>query len=103
MRSGADNRPLWPPLRYTLPFSAAQAMDRPSKRRVWCARDSEATQLMMIVRAMALAGVLAVAAPAIAQREFRVYPSFEGDVAEAPLPPDYQVPGELVIGHMMFP
>ena len=58
---------------------------------------------MMIVRAMALAGVLAVAAPAIAQREFRVYPSFEGDVAEAPLPPDYQVPGELVVGHMMFP
>jgi hypothetical protein len=39
----------------------------------------------------------------LAQREFRVYPSFEGDVAEAPLPPDYQVPGELVVGHLMFP
>ena len=37
------------------------------------------------------------------RREFRVYPSFEGDVAEAPLPPDYQVPGELVVGHLMFP
>jgi hypothetical protein len=24
-------------------------------------------------------------------------------VAEAPLPPDYQVPGELVVGHLMFP
>jgi hypothetical protein len=44
-----------------------------------------------------------LALPAEAQREFRVYPSFEGEVAEAPLPPDYQVPGELVIGHLMFP
>lgn len=57
----------------------------------------------MLVRALALGATLFVAAPAMAQREFRVYPSFEGDVAEAPLPADYQVPGELVIGHMMFP
>jgi hypothetical protein len=55
------------------------------------------------VAACALAFALAIAAPAAAQREFRVYPSFEGEVAEAPLPPDYQVPGELVIGHLMFP
>jgi hypothetical protein len=59
--------------------------------------------LAAILRALALSGALAVAAPAAAQREFRVYPSFEGDVAEAPLPPDYMVPGELVIGHLMFP
>ena len=45
---------------------------------------------------MALVGAIAVTAPAAAQREFREYPSFEGEVAEAPLPPDYQVPGELV-------
>ncbi len=38
-----------------------------------------------------------------AQREFRVYPSFEGEVADAPLPPDYLVPGELVIGRLMYP
>ena len=55
------------------------------------------------VRALVFAGAVAAMAPAVAQREFRVYPSFEGDVAEAPLPPDYQVPGELVIGHLMFP
>ena len=55
------------------------------------------------VRAVLLAGVIAIAAPLAAQREFRVYPSFEGEVAEAPLPPDYQVPGELVVGHLMFP
>ncbi len=55
------------------------------------------------VRAIVVAGTLTAAAPAAAQSEFRVYPSFEGDVAEAPLPPDYQVPGELVVGHLMFP
>jgi hypothetical protein len=55
------------------------------------------------VRALIVAGAVAVATQAAAQREFRVYPSFEGDVAEAPLPPDYQVPGELVVGHLMFP
>ncbi len=52
---------------------------------------------------VAIVVAIAAAAPAAAQREFRVYPSFEGDVAEAPLPPDYQVPGELVVGHLMFP
>ncbi len=53
--------------------------------------------------ALALAAAITVATPAVAQREFRVYPSFEGEVAEAPLPPDYQVPGELVIGRLMYP
>ncbi len=41
--------------------------------------------------------------PAEAQREFREYPSFEGADAAAPIPPDYQVPGELVIGRLMYP
>jgi hypothetical protein len=59
--------------------------------------------LPIVVRALALAAALAVVSPAAAQREFRVYPSFEGEVAEAPLPPDYLVPGELVVGHLMFP
>jgi hypothetical protein len=55
------------------------------------------------IRALVVAGAVAVAAQSAAQREFRVYPSFEGDVAEAPLPPDHLVPGELVVGHLMFP
>ena len=38
-----------------------------------------------------------------AQRPFEVFPSFEGEVADAPLPPDYLVPGELVIGRLMYP
>lgn len=38
-----------------------------------------------------------------AQRAFRVYPSFEGADADAPLPPDWNVPGELVIGRLMYP
>lgn len=41
--------------------------------------------------------------PADAQREFRVYPSFEGASADAPLPPDHAEPGELVIGRLMYP
>jgi hypothetical protein len=59
-----------------------------SHRRLWAA---------------VVACAVAAATPAAAQREFRFYPSFEGDVAEAPLPPDYQVPGEFVVGHLMFP
>lgn len=38
-----------------------------------------------------------------AQREFRVYPSFEGAEADAPLPADWNEPGELVIGRLMYP
>ncbi len=77
-------------------------MDSPSRLRVWWVRDRDARQFMTIVRATFLAGLIAVTAPAAAQLAFRVYPSFEGDVAEAPLPTDYQVPGELVVVHLMF-
>jgi hypothetical protein len=38
-----------------------------------------------------------------AQREFREYPSFEGASTAAPLPADWNVPGELVIGRLMYP
>jgi len=55
------------------------------------------------VGAIMIAAAIVAAAPAAGQSDFVVYPSFEGDVAEAPLPPDYEVPGELVIGHLMFP
>jgi hypothetical protein len=34
---------------------------------------------------------------------FREYPSFEGADAEAPIPKDADVPGELVIGRLMYP
>jgi hypothetical protein len=46
--------------------------------------------------------LLAVDRPA-APREFRIYPSFEGEDADAPLPPDWKVPGEFVIGRLMYP
>jgi len=55
------------------------------------------------MRAALMAALALLSSAAHAQREFRVYPSFEGEVAEAPLPTDYQVPGELVIGRLMFP
>lgn len=47
--------------------------------------------------------LLACSMSAHAQREFRVYASFEGEDAAAELPSDYQVPGELVIGRLMYP
>ena len=34
---------------------------------------------------------------------FREYESFEGEDAAAPIPPDWQVPGELVVGRLMYP
>jgi Domain of unknown function (DUF4159) len=55
-------------------------------------------------RAFAVAAISLLAlSTAGAQGEFRVCPSFEGANAEAPLPTDYLVPGELVIGRLMYP
>jgi hypothetical protein len=53
---------------------------------------------IVIVAAGALAG-----GTATAQREFRVFPSFEGASADMPLPADWDVPGELIIGRLMYP
>ncbi len=50
-----------------------------------------------------VAGLLSFCLAAYAQREFRVYDSFEGDDAAEDLPPDYQVPGEFVVGRLMYP
>jgi hypothetical protein len=49
------------------------------------------------------ATMLLAAQVTVAPREFRVYPSFEGEDADAPLPPDWTIPGELVIGRLMYP
>lgn len=40
---------------------------------------------------------------ASAQSEFRVFPSFEGAAADMPRPADWDIPGELVIGRLMYP
>jgi len=53
--------------------------------------------------ALAVAAALLLVQPAEAQKAFREYPSFEGAEADSPLPPDYLVPGELVIGRLMYP
>lgn len=50
-----------------------------------------------------VAGLLVFCVTAQAQREFRVYASFEGEDSTDELPPDYAVPGELVIGRLMYP
>jgi len=50
------------------------------------------------------AGVLLVAATAAyADREFRVYPSFEAQADETPLPPDWQKPAGFVVARLMYP
>lgn len=62
-----------------------------------------------MTRALGVAALVAAAAlgmasrKAEAQREFREYPSFEGEDATAPLPPDWREPGELVVGRLMYP
>lgn len=48
-------------------------------------------------------GLLFFCIAAYAQREFRVYASFEGEDTADELPPDFNVPGELVIGRLMYP
>jgi hypothetical protein len=58
---------------------------------------------------MALLAIAVLAAssgsPATRQEPlpFREYPSFEGADAEAPLPDDWDVPGEMVVGRLMYP
>lgn len=49
-----------------------------------------------------LAGLL-LCGSALAQREFRVYQSFEGEDAEVALPKDFDVPADFVIGRLMYP
>jgi hypothetical protein len=46
---------------------------------------------------------VAAAIPARAQQPFREYLPFEGYDAITALPPDYDVPGELVVGRLMYP
>ena len=57
-----------------------------------------------LVCATAVAVVLLLAHAAAAQpKAFREYEGFEGADSAAPLPDDWQVPGELVIGRLMYP
>jgi hypothetical protein len=55
-------------------------------------------------RATAAAALLAAACLARAQNDFREYPSYErGWSSSVELPPDHDVPGEFVVGRLMFP
>ena len=48
-------------------------------------------------------GLLGFCLAAYAQREFRTYLSFEGEDGADHLPSDYRVPGEFVVGRLMYP
>ena len=63
---------------------------------------NSATRAHIALIAVAALGLCA-ADEARAQGEFHQYPSFEGAAADAPLPSDWDVPGELVIGRLMYP
>ncbi len=55
------------------------------------------------MRPLAFMLMLLLSQPAVqAAREFREYPGLEADAA-APLPDDYRVPGEFVVGRSCFP
>jgi len=54
-------------------------------------------------RVLVIAAALLLAHAAHAQKPFREFPGFEGADSAAPLPDDWQVPGELVIGRLMYP
>lgn len=60
-------------------------------------RPSFARRLLWIA-----AGLFVVHAVVYAQREFRVYQSYEYD-GEVELPEDYMRPGEFVVGRLMYP
>jgi hypothetical protein len=57
--------------------------------------------MLNFARFLLLAVTLASVQPALAQREFRQYQSFE--YMNHDLPPDWEVPGEFVTGRLMYP
>ena len=60
-------------------------------------------QRSLAARTIGFALLVLLVQPVVqAGREFREYPGLEADAA-APLPPDYQVPAEFVVGRLMFP
>ncbi len=59
---------------------------------------------VLAMSALAVLGASAPSRPALQEpMPSREYPSFEGADAEAPLPDDWNVPGELVVGRLMYP
>jgi hypothetical protein len=61
--------------------------------------NSSRTLLSALLIVVAL---IATPSPLHAEREFRVYRSLEAQ-ADVELPPDYEVPGEFVVGRLMYP
>jgi hypothetical protein len=55
-----------------------------------------------LLASLAAAALAVVSGSASAAEPFRVYLSFEGH-ADTDLPADYQVPGEFVVGRLMYP
>jgi len=58
---------------------------------------------LLLSAAFAAAAALLPSCEAAAQMPFREYPSFEGADAAAPIPPDWNIPAEFVVGRLMYP
>jgi hypothetical protein len=58
---------------------------------------------LLVVAALAVAAALLSTREVAAQTPFREYPSFEGADAAAPIPPDWNIPAEFVVGRLMYP
>ena len=74
-------------------------------RRLGRARAGDVgTTFRALACAASVAAALLFAHAAAAQpKGFQEFPGFEGADSAAPLPDDWQVPGELVIGRLMYP
>ena len=69
----------------------------PSYDELMSVRVSRPSLIALAVGLLAIHGVLR------AEPDFQVYASFEGDDAESELPADFRVPGEFVVGRLMYP
>ena len=58
---------------------------------------------LLFAAALAAAAALLPNREAAAQMPFREFPSFEGADAAAPIPPDWNIPAEFVVGRLMYP
>jgi hypothetical protein len=58
---------------------------------------------LLLAAAVAMVAALLANRDAAAQMPFREYPGFEGAATAAPIPPDWNVPAEFVVGRLMYP
>lgn len=66
-------------------------------------RSPTGTSRRLIAASVIVTVAILLVTVASAQREFRVYESFEREDSHMALPPDWDQPGEFVVGRLMYP